>query len=98
MKCPIHKCKAGCCYNVPFTPGFILKHADKVVTKPKGKMPLYDCRAEIYITNTDWEENKCPFLRPDCKCNIYEDRPQICRDMAVKPTMPCPFLGQIKIQ
>lgn len=30
-------------------------------------------------TDNDIEKNKCPFLREDCRCNIYEMRPHICR-------------------
>lgn len=98
MKCPIHKCKAGCCYNVPFPRGFIDSRRDKVVSKPKATLTLYNGRAEMYITDPDFDKNKCPFLRADCKCNIYEERPQVCRDMAAVPRMPCPFLGQIVIR
>lgn len=33
----------------------------------------------IAMTDMDLDRNKCPFLRADCKCNIYENRPNVCR-------------------
>lgn len=97
MKCPTYKCKAGCCYNVPFPPGFLEAHKDAVVTEIKAITHPYGNDKEMPITHPYWEDNKCPFLRSDYKCNIYADRPEVCRKMAEIPQMPCPFLNQIKL-
>ena len=94
MKCPIETCHASCCYNVPFPLEFIKKYKRKVITQPKRTMSIYGGRAEMYMTSEDIDENKCPFLRDDYKCNIYKNRPDVCRRMAVISRMPCPFLGQ----
>ena len=35
--------------------------------------------------------NKCPFLRADYKCNIYENRPEVCRQFGQIEELPCKF-------
>ena len=37
------------------------------------------------ITDTDFHKNKCPFLRDDYKCNIYDNRPWIRRVFGTPP-------------
>lgn len=45
----------------------------------------------IAMTSWDIERNKCPFLRKDCKCNIYENRPDVCRKFGEISELPCKF-------
>lgn len=83
-KCRVHECRAHCCYNVPLPVGFKDAHADMVVNTIIGSSMPIDGRedlppSELFMTDTDFSKNKCPFLRKDCKCNVYEDRPKICR-------------------
>ena len=52
----------------------------------------------LVVTDYDIAKNKCPFLREDCKCNIYNVRPQICRIFGVTPNvryLNCEFLSGI---
>ena len=44
----------------------------------------------IYPQTTD---GKCPFLREDLKCNIYEDRPSVCKEYGSEKVecLTCPF-------
>lgn len=37
-------------------------------------------------------ENKCPFLKDDCTCNIYEYRPDVCRKFGQIPQLPCKYI------
>lgn len=87
MKCRTYKCKAACCYNVPFENGELGKYADKIVNMVLGTTPMFG--AVFPITANDPKKNKCPFLRADYKCNIYENRPDICRKMGTVDKMPC---------
>lgn len=97
MKCRIYKCKASCCYNIVLPKGFMERHADKAVTEPIGRTsaPTHpefgEC--EIVFTDIDFSKNRCPFLRKDCKCNVYEDRPQICRMFGQEdhPLLKCQY-------
>lgn len=90
MNCPLEKCKASCCYNVPFPRGFLEDHKGDIVTPYRSvrKTNTYD----VPITHPDWEQNKCPFLKDDCKCNIYESRPAVCRMTGEDLRIPCPFM------
>lgn len=42
-------------------------------------------------TSYDFKTNKCPFLRDDYKCNIYNDRPKICRVMGEIDKLKCEY-------
>ena len=44
------------------------------------------------FTAISMEDNKCPFLRPDMKCNIYECRPEVCRLFGMIERLPCEYL------
>lgn len=97
MKCRTYKCKARCCYNIPFESGELEKYADKIVNPVLDTMPLGP--AVVAITSeirglADLSKNKCPFLRADYLCNIYENRPEICRKFGIIKELPCGFLKQ----
>lgn len=93
-KCDISKCHAACCYNVPMEKGYLSAFKKKIVnpvielgqwedvdrkTYKKTKIGELGRAHYLMITDKDPAKNKCPFLRNDCKCNIYQDRPIICR-------------------
>lgn len=88
-KCDISKCHASCCYNVPMPKGYFSVYKKKVITPWKrliehgrgnnGEM-LY-----VAVVDEDFHKNKCPFLRDDYKCNIYDKRPWICRVFGTPP-------------
>lgn len=90
MKCKVHKCNACCCYNIPFERFELERYKDKIVnpilfTLPQGPYV-------VAFTDADPANNKCPFLRADYKCNIYENRPEVCRLFGIVPQMPCKWL------
>lgn len=90
MKCRTNKCHAHCCYNMVFENGELEKFKDRIVnpvilTSPFGM----GVRAFTAIAIKD---NKCPFLRSDKKCNIYECRPEVCRLFGIIERLPCEFL------
>lgn len=82
------KCQAMCCNIVPFSQERWDRNQNKIVTQPKRIMPAMgptkciengfriDLEGDI-IPET--ETGKCPFLRKDLLCNIYEDRPEVCK-------------------
>ena len=92
MKCRIYKCKAKCCYNIPFENNELEKYADKIVNPVLETSNHYG--AQIAFTAYDVMKNKCPFLRADYKCNIYEHRPDICRKFGSIPELPCKLIKQ----
>lgn len=109
-KCNIAICKAACCYNVPLEKGYLTAYRKKIVN-PVIKMIAYADTDDIdgydkiktpmglaqylMVTDNDGNMNKCPFLRADCKCNIYESRPPICRryGFSSERLMNCEYLS-----
>ena len=97
------KCKAGCCGIVPMSKERWDRNQDKIVTSPikveypgwTGKMETKDKREWVMegevlpITET----LKCCFLNEDLSCNIYEDRPDICREFGSEDhlQLSCPY-------
>lgn len=82
-KCQTYKCHARCCYNIVLPIGLLEQFADKIVNKVITTVPMpYNPEfppSEMVKTSDNPADNKCPFLRADYKCNIYEHRPLICR-------------------
>ena len=93
MKCRTYKCKACCCYNVPFPRPMLEDFKDKIITPILHMTPMGD--RVIPVTSLKGVmDNKCPFLRADYKCNIYEHRPDVCRLMGTIAEMPCKYIKQ----
>lgn len=74
----LEECKGECCGCAPIPASTWWKNQDKVVTKPSRVIaaPAYEGESQV-IPHT--EKGKCVFQRDDYRCNIYEDRPNICR-------------------
>ncbi len=89
MKCKLNICHACCCYNIPFEHHELERFADKIVN-PVITID-YTLHAQIAITDFDWQKNKCPFLTQDYKCNIYEQRPEVCRKFGEIKELTCKF-------
>ena len=90
MKCKLHKCRAKCCYNMPFEQNELVKYADKIVNPILYTEPIGI--GVFAVTNIDMMQNKCPFLRSDYKCNIYDKRPSVCRKFGEIEELPCELL------
>lgn len=91
-----HKCKAECCGIIDFTKELWERNQHKVITKPVEVIPFPDNVNVMPIT----ESGYCPFLRADYHCNIYEERPNVCREYGNEstPEMSCPYLKKDGIQ
>ncbi len=103
------KCKASCCGSCPIPADIFYRNQDKIVTKPikltehYGPDILDDLQADPYkdigqrpdklFILPVTESLKCCFLNEDLSCNIYEDRPLICRKYGdeTHPMMTCPY-------
>ncbi|MCR4800392.1 MAG: YkgJ family cysteine cluster protein [Bacteroidales bacterium] len=92
MKCRLKQCKASCCYNVPFRLDFFDEHKDKIVNKVENLIEMGNGFVLPYTTTFgEYTGNKCPFLRSDYLCNIYDDRPDVCRRMGEINELKCIF-------
>lgn len=85
--CLNKNCNAKCCYAPPIPKNHLIQYADKMVrsvveTEYLGDSPF---GKDNVIPKT--ENNKCPFLKEDNKCNIYDQRPEICKAFGV--TIEC---------
>lgn len=97
-RCKVQICRAKCCYNVPLPIGFVEAHVDRIVNPILISLPPMKGRedmpeSQVFFTDCDLSRNKCPFLRHDCKCNVYGDRPEICRRFGESddPLLKCSF-------
>lgn len=82
--CDVKRCKACCCYTVPLPQKTIEEHKSKIVNpiisiEPIGESEEYDGFNVLAMTDKSPAKSKCPFLRKDYLCNIYENRPNLCR-------------------
>lgn len=94
-KCKTSKCNACCCYNIPFDQNELERFADKIVNPVQFVAPMGPGRhgfAVVAFTDERVERNKCPFLRHDFKCNIYDNRPEVCRLFGEIDRLPCKHL------
>ena len=98
MKCRPQRCKAQCCYNIPFDDGELEKYADKIINPVLITVPLGPGHVAFTVMpkamtkeamGEAMKNNKCPFLKHDCTCNIYEHRPDVCRKFGEIPELPC---------
>lgn len=53
------------------------------------------CGRNVAFTAERMEDNKCLFLRHDFKCNIYENRPDVCRKFGYTPKDVFNFLDKV---
>ena len=90
MKCKVSRCNASCCYNIAFKNDELVRFADKIVNPVINIVWFGGVRLAMTASNMD--NNKCPFLRKDYKCNIYENRPDVCRKFGQIRELPCKYL------
>lgn len=81
MSCPnckiFHsKCKADCCSFVPIDRKIYVENFDKQARHVKELVEM-DAIGDFVVPVT--EDGKCVFLSSDLNCNIYENRPDVCK-------------------
>lgn len=91
MKCKTWRCKSACCHNIVFTNHELERFSDKIINSVISREPMFGSDV-LAITNPDPMKNKCPFLRADYRCNIYENRPDVCRKFGEIPELKCKFV------
>lgn len=99
FECTRHhpKCKALCCRVAPIEKEIFERNIDKIVRPTdryfefEGTDPLSKKKLLLVLPIT--EDGYCPFSNKDLTCNIYEDRPDVCRKYGteVHTTMCCPY-------
>lgn len=94
MKCNVLECKAQCCYNAPLPKSYLTALKNRIVNPVKEIIVMDDTKMCYPITDYNPDLNKCPFLTENCKCNIYDRRPPICRKFGngSEPLLTCAFL------
>lgn len=107
-KCHI-KCKAECCGVCPIPSKIYDTHLDKIVNEPESikRLMLHEILSEKPLSSSLCSEKieyvmpvtknlKCPFLNQDYSCNIYEDRPPVCRKFGDEshPFLTCRWLSK----
>jgi Fe-S-cluster containining protein len=92
-KCNVSVCKAECCGIVPVK-NIIVRTFKHLINKEA----IIKRNGDISMV-FDPETFKCGFLDNNCKCKIYENRPDVCRKFAdpkeTHPMLKCHYLGQI---
>lgn len=78
-------CKANCCGVVPVSRELCKKELyQREVTE------IIELDDELYPMT---ENMHCAFLKRDYSCNIYEQRPEICKNYGIIEELPCPFIN-----
>lgn len=80
-------CKAECCGNVPLPKTLIKKNKAKIHRK-YDKVELD--RGLVYPITKD---GSCIFLNKDFDCEIYIERPFICKMYGTIEELQCPYIG-----
>jgi hypothetical protein len=95
---PMHsKCKAMCCMAAPIEKEVYERNRHRLVRKTLQEIEFdgfdqLDGKVKTLITPVT-EDMHCPFLREDLLCNIYDDRPAVCKHYGSEavPCLRCPF-------
>lgn len=88
MKCDVSKCHAACCGLVPIPAEIFGRNKGAI----QGPFDLIPCFGETVIVSKHGT-HRCAFLTDDCRCAIYDDRPEICRMFGESdhPLLKCEF-------
>lgn len=77
-----------CCGPVPFPENFLLLNAHKYQEQPTE---IEEMLTGLFVPVTATMD--CVFLNKITKrCEVYEDRPKVCRLQGTIPELPCPKL------
>lgn len=86
-------CKADCCGIVQIPKFTFEVMNDEIITNPYDVVEIDN--ETFPLTRT----SKCCFLTKSYKCNIYNYRPEVCRDFGLIEQLPCPYIdnkGQLR--
>jgi hypothetical protein len=85
------KCKAGCCGIVPIPEETYNNNQHKIVTQPHEVLKDDNHHVIPLTANAT-----CVFLNRDYSCNIYEDRPSVCREFGNEShiMLCCPYIDK----
>lgn len=77
------QCQAQCCGNAPIDPEIYERNLDKRLEEVVQEIPFRnidpeDGELKLMVLPVT-ESGKCTFLKRDLTCNIYDDRPEVCR-------------------
>lgn len=94
------KCQAQCCMVAPIEQEIFTRNLHKVVRQPISQHvfdavdPIDKKKRLLVLPFT--ADGYCPFLNKDLTCNIYEDRPDVCRKYGSEqhPMLRCPYLDK----
>ena len=87
---PCHLCNASCCRY------FALEIDEPVDEEDFDHVRWYLMHegVVVWVQDGDWYleiRTQCRHLLPNNTCNIYEERPQICREYGLPGTEPCEY-------
>lgn len=92
------KCKAMCCKAAPIEKEIWDRNQDKIVRPVEDKLEFLgvdpiEQRKNLAMVLPITKDAYCPFLNQDLSCNIYDDRPSVCRKYGSEahPCLVCPF-------
>src|SRR5258708_3968345 len=87
------QCKAACCGIAPMPLDIFERNKDKIVQQPGSierfngpdipddlqNISVQEIKKDVEMVLPITKNLKCCFLNEDFSCNIYDDRPRICR-------------------
>ena len=91
----LHKCKAECCGPVPFAKKLYEDNKLKIVN-PAIELVEFEANdlpdeGVVPLVMAMTVDGYCIFLGKDHRCNIYDDRPWICRNFGLVSGLQCPY-------
>lgn len=90
---PCHRCDAKCCRYIALEidPPGKPEHYDRI------RWYLLHEGIVVWVQDGGWHleiRSRCRHLLPDRRCEIYDTRPQICRDYGLPEDEPCEFFSE----
>lgn len=88
MNLPCKSCKAECCIS----PALTLEEYDFL----KAKYPDVLFKEVVLepglpvLRHIGRVGQRCPFVKKNNRCSIYNERPNVCREFGVHEKLPCP--------
>ncbi len=85
-------CKALCCGTFPIDEEIYDRNKFRIVTEPYREVRFTENNNKSFVT-AHTESGLCVFLNKDLSCNIYDQRPLICKKYGDEShaLLRCPF-------